>query len=518
MAENVAKVNGDQYPIEDDIAYRGPLSYRHFKIIGWLLFVVQMLIPPLKLACAMDPFVAQMLAVPLSVMEVVAPLSVVFLLFADFSQLLVKRDYKRMMIVNGGIALAIIVIFELVYHRYIVGSLDAFVENRAESLAMCDMVFSSLNPMGFLAFNVFIDLFLCTCVMFFLNYEPTKYLTGEKRKLFRALAILPVVYELVCLWLKLEAHSEIVHVPISVFPFLTTKPPMLFFVFCAIVFREARAEERFYEGGRTHDEFVAYLGTNRNTWDFAKFAFFACLIGGLIDLFIILITLSNDWGANISHIRNLPEAAQTQWLYNMVNRYANAGFGGAVDLLVFAPILLLFNCTKTYKNTEIENAIPVCAVALLIVLYLEGGLITMGAVADITKSELLPVIEKATDKVESLRATVGEDNIKYLESLMQGPTTIDVGSVEVRSTASSLRPGPVQQYVDRDKEADQTREAADGNGRDAESAPKTKEGREVGSHKQKDAKAAPGKGEAKEAVFDEGASETTASAEKAQKK
>ena len=51
-----------------------------------------------------------MLAVPLSIMEFIAPLSVFFLLMASLSQLLVAKNYKQQMISNGGAALAIIVV------------------------------------------------------------------------------------------------------------------------------------------------------------------------------------------------------------------------------------------------------------------------------------------------------------------------------------------------------------------------------------------------------------------------
>lgn len=33
---------------------------------------------------------------------------------------------------------------------------------------------------GFISFNIFIDLTLCTLVMFFINYNPKKYFQGKK--------------------------------------------------------------------------------------------------------------------------------------------------------------------------------------------------------------------------------------------------------------------------------------------------------------------------------------------------
>ena len=409
MAETLAKLKWNEHPIRDDIRYHGPLTYRHFKIIGWLLFVVKMIIPPLKLAAKAAPAAAEALAVPLSIMELVAPLSVFFLLIASMSQLLVKQDYKKQMLVNGGAALAIVLVFELLYHRYIVGSVDAFVEDRAQTLALCNALFSSINPMGFVTFNVFLDLFLCTCVMFFLNYEPTKVFVGDRRKWFRCFAILPVLYELACLWLKLQANSGEFHTPISFFPFLTTKPPMMFFVFCAMVVYQTTLEKRFCKAGRTHEEFEAYLETNRSSWQFAKFSAIACLVAGLADLIIIAVAVAGELNASMTVFSSLSDEAQELWFYNMVNKYANAGFGGSVDLLFFVPIMLLFDYKKTYKNTLVEMAIPAGAIILLVVIFLEGGLFGMHALASVAKKQILPQIGEMLAATENAEGAGGAE-------------------------------------------------------------------------------------------------------------
>ncbi len=420
MAGKTSRVKWNQHAIEDDIKYRGPLSYRHFKIIGWLLFVLKMLVPPLKLVVMTNSKAADALATPIAIMELVTPLSVFFLLIASMSQLLVKGDYKKQMLTNGGAAFAIILVFELFYHRYIVGYVDAFVANRLESLAMCNAVFSSLNPAGFATFNVFLDLFLCTCVMFFLNYEPTKVFVGKKRKWFRCLALLPVLYELVCLWFKLQANSGEFHMPISSFPFLTTKPPMMFFVFCAMVVYQMLREKRFCKDGRTHEEYEEYLGTNRSSWQFAKFAAVACLIAGFVDLIIVIVAMAGEFSVNIGYFSTLTSEAKDMWVYDVFNKYANAGFGGSVDLLGLAPLMLLFNYTKTYKNTLAEMAIPVVAIVLLVIIYLEGSLVAMGAIASVTKEEILPAIGEMLASIESHDGGgSGEEDIDALLKLLE---------------------------------------------------------------------------------------------------
>ena len=422
MAGKTPKVKWNQHAIDDDIGYRGPFSYRHFKIIGWLLFVFKMLLPLLTLASKMDSGIAETLAVPLGLLELLTPLSVFFLLLASFSQLLVKRDYKQQMITYGGATLAIILIFNLLYHRYIVSAVDAFVGDRYETLAICNAVFSALSPMGFVTFNVFLDLFLCTCVLFFLNYEPSKYFVGEKLKWFRCLALLPVVFELVCLWLKLQANSGGFHMPISFFPFLPTKPPLMFFAVCAMIVYHTLLERRFREGGRTHEEYVAYLGTNRNSWQFAKFAALACLVAGIVDTVVANIMIMNDPEGGIEVITAIWEEAGGISFYNVVSKYFNAGFGGSVQLILFAPVMLLFDYRKTYKSTAVETVIPVVAIVLLLVICLEGGLVAVGELARVAREEVLPTIEMLYEEMsgEYVKSLSLQETVPYASALESG--------------------------------------------------------------------------------------------------
>lgn len=394
MTETTSKPKWNQHAIDDDIAFRGPLNYRHFKIIGWMLFVMRLTIPLIKLGMKADPSLSDAMSVPLGIMEVFAPLSVFFLLIASFSQLLVKQDYKEQLLKNGVAALVIIVVFELLYHRYLVGTVDAFVGNRLESLAICNALFSAANATGFMAFNVFLDLFLCTCVMFFLNYEPQKVFGGDRLKWFRCLALLPVIYEFVCMWLKIQANSGDYHMSISLFPFLTAKPPMMFFVFCAMVVYQMTHEKRFCKDGRTHEEYVAYLDTNRNSFQFAKFAALLCFLAGAIDLVVVVAAVIAEANVASGAFASMTEGAQDTILEQLMGKYLNAGFGGSSDLLLFAPIMLLFNYTKTYKKTTLEIAIPVVSVVVLLVIYMEAGLVAMGMLAQIFKEQVAPEISQ----------------------------------------------------------------------------------------------------------------------------
>lgn len=420
----MARLRWNQHPVGDDIDYRGPLTYRHFKIIGWMLLVLHLLVPLLQLGMSLDPFLTGTLAVPISILEILTPLSVFFLLIASMSQLITTGNYIKQMLTNGGATLGIILVFELIYHRYIVGTVDAFVGNRLESLSMINGVFSAINPAGFMTFNVFLDLFLCTTVLFFLNYEPQRFFVGERLKWFRCLVALPIIYELVCLWLKLMANSGDFHLPLSVFPFLTAKPPMMFFVFCAMVIYQATRERRFCADGRTHEEYQAFLGTNRDSWQFARFSAIVCLIAGTLDFIIVIVAVVGEISVNAEMLSTLSGDDLSLFFNGLVNKYINAGFGGSVDLLFLAPIMLLFNYRKTYKNTTIELAIPLVSIVALLFIYLEAGLIAMGMLAGIVKEEVMPqIVElmelfKETD--DATDDMTDEDVDALLEELLGG--------------------------------------------------------------------------------------------------
>lgn len=447
MAQKKPKVKWNQYAIEDDIKYRGPLNYRHFKIIGWALFVLKVLKGPIQLAANLAPGIQAALATPLTILDLITPLSVFFLLIASMSQLLVKGNYKKQMLVYGGGSLAIILVFELLYHRYIVGSVDAFMGNRLESLTLINALFSAANPTGFLTFNVFIDLFLCTSVMFFLYYTPEKRFQGDKIKYFRALALIPVIYEVVCLWLKLQANSGDFHMPLTLFPFLTAKPPMMFFVFCVLVIRQLFLEKRFCKDGRTHEEFEAYLETNRSTFQFAKFAAILCFVAGAIDMIIVLVAVIGELNASTGMLKTMTDEAQNVWFNNMVNKYCNAGFGGSADLLIFAPIMLLFNYRKTYKNTTVELAIPVAAMVVLVFIILEAGLFGIGMAANMLKEQVLPQLEETVgalmvggEEGEEGEAELSDEDIEALIMMLtgeEGDEGIEEGAEEPQAEESS---------------------------------------------------------------------------------
>ena len=108
--------------------------------------------------------------------SLVAPL----FLIAAFSVVLnAKNGYRRLFIVYGGATLLIYGLFLLFYSHYIIGLLTVALGYEGANTVV-ETMFSLLAPNGYLSFNIFIDLLLCTAVTFFLNYNPSHHFKEKK--------------------------------------------------------------------------------------------------------------------------------------------------------------------------------------------------------------------------------------------------------------------------------------------------------------------------------------------------
>ena len=228
----------------------------------------------------------------------------------------------------------------------------------------------------------------------------------------------------------------------------------MFFVFLAVVIYMKTREGRFCKAGRTHEEYVAYLNTNRSRFDFAKFTAIMCLIAGLIDGGIALFAIISDFNSNAALLETMTPEAKDIFLTNIFYKYLNAGFGGAADLVTFAPVMLLFDYTRTYENTTVEMAIPLGAIVVLVFIYLEAFLFGIGAAATFVKGAIAPVIEQiepilddpeimkqiedGTLDVEALLAgLMGEEGMALLEGDTSGAASSAAATTETTSSAAS---------------------------------------------------------------------------------
>ena len=454
---------------ENDIRYRGPLTYQHFQILGWLCIVVSQVALLLQIGAKLDPSVAELYQSAGPLLESFAEFSLPLLLIANFAQILDSSDgYKNQLLKNAGASLGVFLASFLFFDRYIVGALAAVSSNPADARPVLEGMVHLLSPAGFVSFNLFIDLFLCTLVMLFLNYRPKRFFQGKLLHVFRLFALLPIAYEVVCMVLKVQSAKGIVRLPLWSFPLLTVKPPMTFVLFILLAVFVKIRELRFRRHGKGHEEYQEFLKTNKNSWNFSVFLAIMMVCVSVLDFVVMtgysvvgtvqtlnenelnaaanaspspgaesvetaegpLMVLENAASESPApqeaagaqeteemqtiselNLENMTETEVLQALTGLLGEesidlslfheaeastpepmseeermtmlaYSTMeselmtaealGFGGSINLILLAPLVLLFSYTKTPRNPKVGIFIPAGGIALIFFLYLEA--------------------------------------------------------------------------------------------------------------------------------------------------
>ena len=379
--------------LDEDIRYRGPLSYQVFQAFGWLCISLSVMVIMLNIGAKIDPASAASMTTWRMVLSYVSSLSLPFLLIANFSKILDNAEgYRKQLIRNGGAAAAIILVAYIFFSRYVAGSIGRFVTDPEEVVPVLTENFRKLEQNGFIAFNLFIDLFLCTLFMFFLNARPRRILTGKKMYILRALAVLPVAYEVTSMVLKGQAAAGKITLPLWSFPLLTVKPPMTFVVFMVLAIYIKTRELRFCRHGRTHEEYLEFLRTNRNSWHFARFLCIILIAAAVLD--IVILSVMTAVAADAAGALNEIDSKYTEFMTVGVAM----GFGESVPLLFVAPIVLLYSYTRRPKSKMISMLIPVVGIVLMMLMVIEGiyqaiGILGAGQTEPVSIRQVIQMIE-----------------------------------------------------------------------------------------------------------------------------
>ena len=351
----------------DDIRYRGPLSYQGFQALGWACIVASVLRLILAIGGSRDP---QLYANTRTLMDVLAflvPLPLPFLLIANFSRILNNSEgYKKQLLRNSLAAVAVFGFSWLFFSRYVVGLAMQAVKQPEQVQPLMNDFFAKYNHQGFIAFNLFIDLFLCTLTMFFLNAHPKRVFTGKKLIILRLFALLPIAYEAASIVLKIQSSLGKIVLPFWSFPLLTVKPPMTFLLFLFLSIHMSGREMRFRKNGRTHEDYLEYLKTNRNAFHFS-----ICLVVAMVAATILDFILAGGVARIIAGSAGIPVEDSEQFGSCLLAAKA-AGFGQSWPLLFAAPVVLLYSYNKIPKQPLISVLIPVVAIVIIILMIFEA--------------------------------------------------------------------------------------------------------------------------------------------------
>lgn len=361
----------------NDIRYRGPLSYRHLQIMGWFGISFLVLHNLIELGIMIDPNQPKWVLSLNAVASVVSEFALPLFMFANFAILLDrKKTFKAQLLKFGGLSLLVVILFLLVTEHYILEVGTAIAGDKAGVQAQIDGYFLSRIRTGSLSFNFFVDMFLCTLLLFFLEYTPRKVFTGKKRYLFRMFALIPVVYEAGSLVIRILAYYGMISPPLIVYPLLTTKPPMSFVLFVILVLFIKIREFRFRKRGKTKQEYMEFTKTRLNSLQFSVFSSIMILVTGVIDLILLIGFSAFDIVVkNMDHpeqVKNASEQALEEM--SMVSARGVTGWGiGLHSTMIFIiPIILLFSYTRNHKNPKADIAIPIGGILLAVFVGIEG--------------------------------------------------------------------------------------------------------------------------------------------------
>lgn len=338
----------------NDIGYRGPLNYRVFQVCGWICIVIAQIVIMMSLGSHFGPAEDGLTgAKPL--LSDLAELALPFLLIANFTLIMNgQRTFRALLLKNFFAMAGLFAAYALLLGHFITGVLTLLSDDPSQVTPTLFTVLRSAAENGFYSFNIFVDLFLCTLVMYFLNARPKRFFTGKKLLLFRAFTLIPFAYEAVCMVVKIRTAQGRLAISPYLYPLLTVKPPMTFLLFVILAVFIKTREFRFLRHGRTREEYRAFLGTNRNSLGFS--VFLACM----------LVVISAVDQAAVSLLSGTGTAAGLQPVYRAL------GFGDSRWLFLLAPLVLLFSYTREPKRVRWNAAIPLTGFVLIILVYLQG--------------------------------------------------------------------------------------------------------------------------------------------------
>ena len=363
----------------DDIRYRGPLSYQSFQVLGWLCIVAATVAMMINLGIRINPGMKGRLSRAGELMETIADLALPLLLIANFARILGNAEgYGQQLLRNGLAMLGVFAAFNVAFHHFFVGSLKLVSARPGDVMPLVMETFHKANGSGFAAFNLFVDLFLCTLFMFFLNYRPRRVFVGKRLIAFRLFAALPVGYEVASILLRAGSATGRVALPVWSFPLLTVKPPIAFIVFMLMaVFIKIR-EWRYCRNGNTHADYQAFLKTNRNSLHFSLFMALLLAIAGIVDFCLMLYVMN-------------PDRVMDRLTFGIA-----AGIGESTPLLFAAPLMPLLSYTRKPRLKEMDMLIPVAGVALALIVLFQGGyqILAVSKVPPIDFQEVKSLLEE----------------------------------------------------------------------------------------------------------------------------
>lgn len=393
--KHVWRLKRGDAPIHDDIRYQGPLSSRAFEILGWLCVVLSVAVVLLTIVMSLTAKAGTEAgqSLPQGILQYITQLSALFLLIAGISRIMRNRgEYKQQLLIYLGLAAIIAAGSALIFQRTVLAAIDKLFLEPKQILPMVEKAFADISGIGFVSYNVFIDIFLCILMFFFVTVRPKRVFTGKWVLVLRIFAALPIFYALVCTWLKYQAVCKKIVLPFGYFPLLTAKPLATYGLFLFLAIYINRKQAQFCHNGRTMEECQASLLTRRNSLRFGIVLALSLAVAALVDNLLqygtAQLLLKSHAPANVDALA---------WSLRTAKR---VGFGGdSLVLLIAAPFMLLYSFNRVPRWRIASILLPLIAIGLIALLWMgsknmgTGEYIVEGKISKISLSNIQKMLE-----------------------------------------------------------------------------------------------------------------------------
>lgn len=340
---------------ENDIKYEGPLSYRYLRIFAWLFMAFGQIVLLNSLSASMMHYDA-LGDVWTTILGILSSLSTPLFILASFGLVLNgRRNIRDFMLVYGLAYVGMGLGFIIFYLRYIKG---LFVELGLSELPFTDYFDAFLSDK--VQVNVFADLFAFALFHFFLNYTPRKIFKGKSVYVFRSFSLIPVIFVLGSYIIKILTATGQMNLPFYVFPFLTTKSPIIYLIFIVAAMWIKNRERWYLKLGATKHDYQEFLKTNRNSLSVSIHLSIIIALASLLDIVLLIIAMIYYFA------NNLPTDDIGDVVINTF------GVGQASIMLLAIPFIFLYSYKRKHKDGRIDLIIPILGIALLALVYVEG--------------------------------------------------------------------------------------------------------------------------------------------------
>ena len=161
-------------------------------------------------------------------------------------------------------------------------------------------------------------------------------------------SIIPLAFVIASYVFKILGGLGKLDIPFYIYPFFTTKSPIVYFVFVVASLWIKNRERWFLKLGASRKDYQKFLNTNRNSLSLS------------IHLSLIILV----WSSSSIIVKLFEEMS------GIVNNIFENG--QTLGLLLIIPFLFLYSYKRKHKDARIDIAIPICGIALMVVVYVEG--------------------------------------------------------------------------------------------------------------------------------------------------